>query len=251
MKKAKFVALSLVVASALSGIAYAAWTDTTSFNNTVNTGEFDISISDCVPAEKGIYYYDSDAEVNGVNDYDGSVANPDLEDVFGSTTGNAAITLTAFAKKVDVEVTNLFPGTYAKSKVAIDNNGTVPAAIENVKIEGLQLGNQNLGGKLWVEVEMEHLGQSLGKVECFLEDLEQELNDFYQAQNIRFDPSYKIVNGEVSTNGSDSGKITHTIKVGMNEAEHVWENDITEGQQYKFSIVYNWRQWNKNNNVWN
>lgn len=250
MKRTKFVALSLVAAFALSGIAYAAWTDQTTFNQTVNTGEFDITVEAGCNQNivEGIYYYGSNAKVNGINDYDGSVAAPSLDPVFGAATGNAVVTssMKAFPTKkgVDVEITNLFPGAYGVSEMMIFNNGTVPAAVESVNVTYKNMGIQDLGKELWVEVEAKYNGATLGKVECKLGDLENEMTKFYNSKNLRFDPSFQIVNGEVTTTPLADKAITHTIKVGMNEDKHVWENDITENQEYAFSIVYNWKQWN-------
>lgn len=250
MKRTKFIALSLVVAFALSGIAYAAWTDQTTFNQTVNTGEFDITLeTGCNQSlVEGIYYYGSDAKVNGINNYDGGAAVPGLDPVFGASTGNAVVTssMSAFPTKkgIDVEITNLFPGTYGVSEVMIQNNGTVPAAVESINVTYKNMGIDDLGKELWVEVEVKYNGASLGKVACKLGDLESEMNKFYSSKNLRFDPSFQIVDGEVTNVALADKAITHTIKVGMNEDQHVWENDITENQEYSFAIAYNWRQWN-------
>lgn len=284
MKKTKFIALAMVVAFALSGIAFAAWTDMTLFNVCANTGEFQIVIRDLEevnnhepkgvnPGVPGLFYYGSNAMVNGECDYDGTMADPDLERVFGDCTGNSVVT-TAFSGGAEESVlddntlsicaTNLFPGVYAAFGCEIMNNGTVPAALDSVTISYDDMCTEDVieARHLWVELQLmlaDREGNPVDQfanpnpIACYLKDLpdaiETALADF------RFDPSYTIVLGEPDFNtidpvtgehGSDWGEtqIHNKARIGMNENEFAWENDVTELNTYNFSIKYNWKQWN-------
>ncbi|MFA9424555.1 MAG: hypothetical protein ACERLG_13325 [Sedimentibacter sp.] len=284
MKKTKFIALALVVAFALSGIAYAAWTDTTLFNVTAKTGDFQIVIRDLETKNSsepkgvragvpGLFYYGSNAMVNGTNDYDGTTADPNLERVFGEDTENSFVT-TAFSGGTEVNAIddntltvcaqNLFPGVYAAFGCEIMNNGTVPAALKSVTLDfGDMTAEDKAEAKhLWVELQL-MLADRDGKpvdqfvnpnpIACYLKDLPDAIET--ALAEFRFDPSYTIIAGAPDFNtvdevtgehGSDWGEtqIHNKVRIGMNEDEYTWENDITEKNTYTFNLKYNWEQWN-------
>ena len=282
MKKTKFIALALVVAFALSGIAFAAWTDTTLFDVTADTGEFQIALRELEvkngsePAGSnegvpGLFYYGSNARVNGVNDFDGTEADPDLERVFGEDTENAVVdtstsggaetvlddnTMTIYAR-------NLFPGVYAAFGCEIMNNGTVPAALDSVTLKydsDMSQEDKNEAAYLWVELQLmladkegNPIDTVLPVIDCHLKDLPNEIET--ALADFRFDPSYTInmgapdfntVDPNTGNHGSDWGEtqIHNKARIGMNEDTHNWKNEVTEDQTYSFDIQYNWKQWN-------
>lgn len=282
MKKTKFIALTLVVAFALSGIAFAAWTDFTLFNVNADTGKFQIVIRDLDvvnpdepegvrPGVPGLFYYGSNVKVNGTNDFDGTTADPDLERVFGEATGNAVVE-TEFSggiytdfpnyNTLTINARNLFPGVYATFGCEIMNQGTVPAALDSVILtygDDMTEADIAQAESLWVEVELmladaenNPVDTTLPVIACFLKDFPAELEA--ALADYRFDPSYRIIAGEpdlstLDENGQHGAywgetQIHNKARIGMNETEYNWQNEITEDKTYFFSIQYNWKQWN-------
>jgi len=284
MKKTKFIALTLVVAFALSGIAFAAWTDTTLFNVNAKTGDFEIVIRDLEEVNgnepkgvrdgvPGLFYYGSNALVNGTNDFDGTVANPNLDRVFGVGTDNAVVTTTfsggATTTAIDdntmtIDAQNLFPGVYAAFGCEIMNNGTVPAALDSITLTygDMTQEDKNQAAYLWVDLQLmvaDAQGHPIDQfvnpnpISCYLKDLPNAMKE--ALKDYRFDPSYTIVLGTPDFNtidpitgdhGSDWGEtqIHNKARIGMNEKEHNWQNEITENKTYSFNLQYNWKQWN-------
>ncbi|SDJ94625.1 hypothetical protein [Natronincola ferrireducens] len=108
MKKTRFIALALIVAVALMGAGYAAWTDSIEINTTVNTGQLDVHfvdeailvLDDYVTGDVG---YAQDG--SGDNDWD--IAN--------------------------VTFSNMYPGAVAKVTLKIANNSTIPVKMNRIQ----------------------------------------------------------------------------------------------------------------------
>lgn len=115
MKKRGFIALALVVAIALVGAGYAAWTDTLFINTTVKTGNLDMSFEDKGEAIElklgemvtGVVDYAQDEENNGGNNWD--IANVTLQ--------------------------NLYPGAKADLNLKMVNTGSIPVEMERITDE--------------------------------------------------------------------------------------------------------------------
>ena len=282
MKKTKFIALTLVVAFALSGIAFAAWTDVSLFNVNAKTGDFQIVIRDLEvknpqepagvqPGVPGLFYYGSNAQVNGVNNFDGRRANPNLERVFGEATGNAKVTTTFSGgittdhpnyNTLTINAQNLFPGVYAAFGCEIMNQGTVPAALDSVTLtygSDMTAEDKAQADMLWVDLQLmladaqnRPVDTVLPVISCYLKDLPTQLKT--QLANFRFDPSYRIIAGEADLSTLDENgehgaywgenQIHNKARIGMNEQKHNWQNEITENKTYSFNLQYNWKQWN-------
>lgn len=100
MKKLSSVALSLVLATAMMGAGYAAWTQTLTLSNSVATGKFNFTLTN------------------------GSVT-PD------ATTGYYLTTKTAVAtgNTLNVTIENAYPGAKATVSEKITNESTIPAKL--------------------------------------------------------------------------------------------------------------------------
>lgn len=102
MKKSKFLLGTLVLATALMGTGYAAWTDALTVKSTVSTGEFDMNFNGNGTLEQSDYVV---AE---------QIVNKD----------SATIT-----------VSNLYPGAQVDFGINMDNDGTVPAKVASVVVD--------------------------------------------------------------------------------------------------------------------
>jgi len=133
MKNAKYFALVLVLAFALIGGAYAAWTDTLYINATVGTGYLDT-------------YFSSAAS----ND-PGSTADPGQPNSLNVGKTEAAVD-SADNQKIDVTLTNVYPGYQSAVTFVITNDGTIPVKVS------LNIANTN------PEVDVSISGITAGQV---------------------------------------------------------------------------------------
>lgn len=110
MKNAKYFALALVLAFALIGAAYAAWTDTLFIDATVQTGYLDTFFNSAVSNDPG------------------STADPGQPNGLNVGKTEAAID-PSDAQKIDVALTNVYPGYNSQVTFVIENSGTIPVKV--------------------------------------------------------------------------------------------------------------------------
>jgi len=191
MKRTKFLALVLVVAVVLMGAGYAAWTDTFRVDSTIETGELSVELS-CAKN-------DSDAEVKVFevekNRY--RQGAPNLDNIFV-----AEPKIDSKSNKATFEFKRLFPGTKAYAKVKAKNTGSIPAVINEVRVDYETLnagpdGVADLEKAMMVEYRftiLNSLGYPVpGKTfsgTCALADLGKELNSKLRGEKL--DPNYEI-----------------------------------------------------------
>lgn len=108
MKKAKFVGLALLLAFALMGAAFAAWSDTLTANGTVNTGELDATISV------------TDTTENESSD------GPDVASVNAIATEDG--------KGLNITLSNAYPGYSATVNFKVKNTGTIPVKVSKLTL---------------------------------------------------------------------------------------------------------------------
>lgn len=114
MKKTRFIALVLVVALALMGAGYAAWTDKLCVETTVKTGYLDVDFvkihkydhSKCITTEEKILPMPHDGEdfPNGSKDF------------------------------AEIKINNMFPGQKVKYRLDLKNEGTLGALLEKITL---------------------------------------------------------------------------------------------------------------------
>jgi len=153
---------------------------------------------------------------------------------------------------------------YAAFGCEIMNNGTVPAALDSITLTygDMTQEDKNQAAYLWVDLQLmvaDAQGHPIDQfvnpnpISCYLKDLPNSMKE--ALKDYRFDPSYTIKLGTPDFNtidpvtgdhGSDWGEtqIHNKARIGMNENEHNWQNEITEGKTYSFNLQYNWKQWN-------
>lgn len=131
MKRTKFIALALVVAVMLMGAAYAAWTDRLDVNTTIGTGELSVRFlgphqtgQDEYWASPRMFYLDLVGhEGDGIWNWASATTN----DLFTADVDYSD-------KVMTFTFGNMYPGTRAAGKYTIENNGTIPAVIDNVDV---------------------------------------------------------------------------------------------------------------------
>ena len=129
MKKTRFIALVLVVALALMGAGYAAWTDKLCVETKVKTGYLDVDFvkidkyehSKCITTEQKILPMPGDGEdyPNGSKDF------------------------------AEIKINNMFPGQKVKYKLSLKNEGTLGALLEQIKL--INCANNQIPGQ-WMKV---------------------------------------------------------------------------------------------------
>ncbi len=109
MKKFKFISLALLLAFALMGAAFAAWSDTLTGNATLETGELDASIAA------------------------GTVSDNE------TTLDVASVTATSSAdgNSITITIDNAYPGYEASIPFTVTNDGTIPADISDITYTGV------------------------------------------------------------------------------------------------------------------
>lgn len=144
MKKSRFLAMVLVLSLTLMGAGYAFWTDALAINNTVDTGKFDVS-----------YVVDRD--------------HPRAETKEGR---NSDPYMAAKISKIDektltFEVTDIYPGGYARYDIKVKNNGTLPVVLSGATLKVEE--NEELAKLLTAQF-------STGKI-CKSNQLDKYIND--------------------------------------------------------------------------
>lgn len=115
MKKAKFLTLALVVAIMMMGAGYAYWSETLIVDQTIDTGELRVDITNAQLSSSDPYLDIKDVEYN--------------------------------TKYIDFEVNQLYPGATIQYRADVKNNGTLAAVVDIAKsIEKIEYkgGNQEL-----------------------------------------------------------------------------------------------------------
>ncbi|RDV82530.1 hypothetical protein [Ammonifex thiophilus] len=112
MKRAKFLSLVMVIALALMGAAYAAWTETININASVATGTYDVTFSS--------------VSTNDVGD----TVDPGADKNVGKTEA----TISEDAKTITVTAENTYPGYNAEVTYKIKNTGTIPLKVQSIEI---------------------------------------------------------------------------------------------------------------------
>lgn len=115
MKKTRIIAIVLAIAVMLMGAGYAYWSDTLVINNTVTTGEFQVSFTAMEPFP---FIVDSD-------EYLDSDITPNYGELLAA--GGVTNTLT-------VTVSDMYPGSMALYAMKAENLGTIPAVFDYAEV---------------------------------------------------------------------------------------------------------------------
>ena len=110
MTKLKIVLLVLVVALAVTGTAYASWTQTVRVENRVETGRLRVDVS----AQSSAYVSENWSDE--------------------SISFNPSSTATVNGNNVSFSGSNFFPGTVQVAEMKLINSGTIPVNIEIINV---------------------------------------------------------------------------------------------------------------------
>lgn len=116
MKKTRFIALALVVAIALMGAGYAAWTDKLYVENTVNTGRLDVDFTKVEKIGTDPCWVTVTSKI---------VPDGDPETCGDKNTGNPVTN----NDKLQLTVENAWPGAVVQRRITVTNLGTIPVKI--------------------------------------------------------------------------------------------------------------------------
>lgn len=118
MKKPKFIAIVLVLTIFLMGTGYAAWSETVTINNTVETGKLSVE------------FVDNHSFLFGIHPYAG---------VFDDKGGPNYLTaeIDHGAKTTTFTVEDMYPGSTAFFEVLVENKGSIPAEFDYAKVNFL------------------------------------------------------------------------------------------------------------------
>lgn len=120
MNKTKLITLSLVIALVLMGTAFAWWTQSTTISNKITTGELDVELKEI-----------SDPVIRFTKNNKSILNLLSIYDHYG-----AEVTKFDFPNQytLDVVVENMFPGSYTSYYFEVNNTGTVPIKVSDVKL---------------------------------------------------------------------------------------------------------------------
>jgi hypothetical protein len=220
--KKKFLALTMASAIMLMGAGYAAWSDSTSLTSTVNTGKFDMQITD---ASLRTGSNQSQNQVHNWHKYDWTKSG----------------TVSHTSSSVIASFDNLYPGGVVQVDSTTKNMGTVPAKLASVTVEYLD-GNRNLFNLLraqtsWkADITGDGTQDKYAHVEDFttwrgLQDAMNQLVASTTSNNLVIEPKGWFALGD----GTEDGCIQIKLDPG---AGNEFQN-----QSCRFKITFNWDQW--------
>jgi len=144
MKRVKFTAVSLLLALALIGTGYAAWSETATIANTAQTGEMRVEFVQEQTVGNNYQLH------NIYPNIDGNDTNNDTADDAFITAFSHGPTLTTFT------MCNMYPGTTIWYEAKIKNLGTIPAALDNISVDFHQGASEILKDTIKVRGQMQH-----------------------------------------------------------------------------------------------
>lgn len=222
-KKLIALILSFVI---FLGIAYAYWTESITFSNTVETGDFNIAF---IPMSGNTW---TDDDKTGEEEYNSITATLDAQ--------NDHI--------LKVNLTNLYPGAGAGFNYRIENKGTIPAVFDSAYIENLydpnnlnkdnvliymvKLTKYNKNGS---EIKSYDISNTIRNVNYLVEKFEDKLSNWDGLKKpLILEPGDYLT----LTNGSgDSLKAGYFVEM---------PSDVTryEDSKLSFDLVIKFKQWN-------
>jgi predicted ribosomally synthesized peptide with SipW-like signal peptide len=210
MKKSRIMALALVAAITASGVGYAAWTDSLNVNTTINTGE--LSVHFVGPDHQhGSVYYASPRMFYATSN------NPWAQQAWNSAVKDDLLTskVTWGNKTMTFEFGNMYPGTRANGLYTFENDGSIPAVIQNVSVQSTTTVDNGDGAQVLPAMRVTHAWLKVirnnGTVaaedqkyiqDIALADLEKTLEDFFKGK--RLQPGDMVVLGDIDDQVKDS-----------------------------------------------
>ena len=216
--KKKFLALAMASAVMVMGAGYAYWTDASTLNGTVSTGEFNVNVVSSSAGGRTDAY-------TGIN---------------GTEWGKYVRSDSVFTDKtVTANLINLFPGSSANMSFVVKNAGTIPAMFDSAKVD--ITGDTELKSKMvyWLKYTIKNQDTKIPDItnsvyRTDLNNYETELNALLKG--VRLEPDQTLVIGD---EGDQLGNL-FTFRLPTT----VVNTDNVEKQKIGVNITLNWRQHN-------
>lgn len=226
MRGFKKITAILVIALMAIGVGYAAWQEELTINTNVYTGKLSLVFKDTIEELD-----------DAINDYsDKSRENSDYVTISGSIENNRVGNNTS---DLDLSVSGLYPGAEVYYVVDIVNMGSIPAIIQDLEIDPLDMEdalpyididlafyNDNISAQLWpsgTTVVAKSLNQRIGYFESAT--------------------GKETVNNLLASNKIEPGEKV-TMVVGLLLDESVTEDQVDESSTYDFKIKFKGKQFN-------
>lgn len=214
MKKIRILSSSLIVAAMLMGAGYAAWTDTLSLTNTVETGEFNVEFDGNTFATYASPLVSSRCYVSG-ND----------------------------SHTIQLDLSNLYSNSCASFKVKGINTGTIPAKLDNITVDFS--GDRELLEYLTYETNIVVVNSNNGNttlntinLDGNLADLANDINNNTIIKDIQLSPNS---NGRFYMGGFNDSNTDSYFVIKFGKAP----NSMITKKNLKFTININFKQFNQ------
>ncbi|GKU31619.1 SipW-dependent-type signal peptide-containing protein [Clostridium folliculivorans] len=238
MRKIRVLALALILSVILMGAGYAAWTDTTVITNTVRTGTLNVKFDQS--NFSGIKYPDACAAQY-------AKASADIVDKDSHT--------------MQVQLNDLYPGSWAAFRVKGINAGTIPAKIDNIDVQFS--GDKELLPYLSYEtrIGIDPNGNNSdlskftisGKLSKFGEDINNYLKQHNEVKNLQLSPNNKgcfyigVPQNGFSVNANCSNNNNNTVAPDgyfVIKFDKAAPNELQK-KALNFTITVNFKQFNQ------
>jgi predicted ribosomally synthesized peptide with SipW-like signal peptide len=130
MKKIIGVFAALMVALAMTGVAFAWWTETLKIEGTISTGELDVEFKDIASNDSGTSLDPIKVDGRVTSGYNVATCEAGGSDVSepDPTPGDL--------DKITVTITNAYPCYYPQVTFKVKNGGTIPAKVASISYTG-------------------------------------------------------------------------------------------------------------------
>ena len=228
MKKAKILAVVLVMSLMFTGVAYALWNDTVTLSTTAAMGEMDLTIT----CDNHIYPL---SFMPGIGVLGRSYTYADMEDYMNPLTGSVS----ADRQSIAVTVGEMYPGAKYGLNYQIKNTGDVPFKLKGVTITCTD--NSALFAKLTGSFQFMYQKADGTKTPIFVsasaltaEGLGKAITD--ACQNLIVYPGDELVGYR-----ADQDEVTTFMQVMV---DSTIAGDDYENQSTSFVVEFNWEQCN-------
>ncbi len=124
MRKSWMISLVLVLALAVAGFSFAAWTEAININGTVNTGDIDPIFTAAFTNDDGV-----------VNDEQLDPGDDGTDPGQDKNVASKTAAISGDQKTVTCTINNGYPGYHADTFVTIKNDGSVPVTITGAVVD--------------------------------------------------------------------------------------------------------------------
>lgn len=238
MKKTKVLAFALSAAIIVMGAGYAAWSETVTINNTVQTGDLKVEFIDNVKHPLAGSFNNKGSNPNFIN-------TSIVQD-------NGQLTT--------VKVGNMYPGSTAFFETRIENLGSIPANFDSVKVDFTSDTSDVFKNNVWVYGQIKQFRPVPGKDPIQVASIKIKEGKLIDLQNILTTAlqGIQLMPGDYITfDADDDYKAELATKLELENYDLSSINCLyfnlplktagndTENQKAQFDIAIKFKQFNK------